>query len=73
MNTIKIKKYVNRKLYIPKKGYVTLEKLAEIIQDGNNIQVSEKETGKDVTNLVLKEVIAKVDLTNEVLQGLIRG
>lgn len=73
MEIVKLKKYANRKLYIPKKGYVTLDKVAKIIQEGKSIQVSEQDTGKDITNLVLKEVLTKVNITNDTLQGLIRG
>lgn len=73
METIEIKKYANRKLYIPKQGYIRLEEVAELIKNGNVVKVSSNRTGKDITNIVLKEVLTKVELTNETLQGLIRG
>jgi polyhydroxyalkanoate synthesis regulator protein len=73
VNKIQIKKYSNRKLYIPKKGYVTLEDVAEIIKDGNTVEVTTKDTGKDITNAVLKEVLTKVSMSTDKLQGLIRG
>lgn len=73
MKTIKVKKYANRKLYIPKEGYVTIETIADIIKAGNTVEVIHNKTKEDVTNDVLKEVLTRAEMNNETLQGLIRG
>lgn len=53
-----IKRYSNRKLYdTTKKEYVTLDKLTELIRDGENIQVVEQSTDTDITNQVLTQLI----------------
>ena len=72
---VQIKKYANRKLYIPKKGYVNLPQVAELIKAGNEIEVTSNETGKDLTNSVLREIltIGNVELSNEAISGIIRG
>lgn len=72
---VQIKKYANRKLYIPKKGYVNLLQVAELIKAGNEIEVTSKETGKDLTNSVLREILStgNVELSNEAINGIIRG
>ncbi len=45
-----IKRYQNRKLYDTHKScYVTLEEIAEIIRDGNEIKVLDNKTKKDIT------------------------
>ena len=77
---IKLRKYPNRKLYAPKgeitdEGtYVTLEDIAELIKNGNSIEVTNNFTKQDVTNEVLKEVVRlnKIKLTNDTMLDLIR-
>lgn len=53
-----IKRYPNRKLYDTEaKRYVTLENIALMIQGGRELQVIDHETGEDLTNLTLSQII----------------
>lgn len=53
-----IKRYPNRKLYDTQaKQYITLERIAEIIRDGEEVQVIDHGTGEDITALTLSQVI----------------
>ena len=54
---ITIKRYANR-LYHPTMGvYVTLRDLAAMIEDDEDIVVTEAATGEDITRSVLKQII----------------
>ena len=53
-----IKRYPNRKLYDTEaKRYVTLDSIALMIQEGRDVQVIDHETGEDLTNLTLSQII----------------
>ena len=53
-----IKRYPNRKLYDTEaKTYVTLDQLTVLIQHGADVQVIDHETGEDLTNLTLTQII----------------
>jgi len=53
-----IKRYPNRKLYnTESKRYVTLEHIAAMIQNGGDVQIIDYETGEDLTNLTLSQII----------------
>jgi polyhydroxyalkanoate synthesis repressor PhaR len=53
-----IKRYPNRKLYDTEaKRYVTLEAITQMIHDGQEVQVVDHETGEDLTNLTLSQII----------------
>lgn len=53
-----IKRYSNRKLYdTERKRYITLEGIAVLVRQGEDISVIDKETGDDITNQVLSQVI----------------
>lgn len=53
-----IKRYPNRKLYDTEaKRYVTLESITQMIHDGQDVQVVDHETGEDLTNLTLSQII----------------
>jgi polyhydroxyalkanoate synthesis repressor PhaR len=73
-----IKKYANRKLYnTNRKQYITLEGIASLIQNGEQIQVLDNETGEDITASILTQVVLQTRDTGErlpthVLTGLIR-
>ena len=57
-NIMIIKKYSNRRLYDPSESrYVTLEEVAGKIQKGNNIQVIDAKSGKDLTQGTLAQII----------------
>ncbi|HEX4213109.1 MAG TPA: polyhydroxyalkanoate synthesis regulator DNA-binding domain-containing protein [Candidatus Dormibacteraeota bacterium] len=54
-----IKKYANRKLYDTRTSrYVTLEGISELLRLGEEIQVVERETGRDLTPLILSQIVA---------------
>jgi polyhydroxyalkanoate synthesis repressor PhaR len=53
-----IRRYANRKLYDTKDShYVNLTDLAKLIRDGEEIRVTSKETGKDLTSRTLTEIL----------------
>lgn len=53
-----IKKYANRKLYHTKnKHYITLEGIARLVQQGEDVQVIDNETGADITATILMQII----------------
>ncbi len=53
-----IKKYANRKLYDTKTShYVTLEDISELVRDGAEIQVVDRESGRDITSVTLAQIV----------------
>lgn len=57
-NTITIKRYANRRLYDTHKSeYVNIEKIAEMVRNGQRLQVIDTSTGDDVTNVILTQII----------------
>ena len=74
-----IKKYANRKLYhTNRKRYITLEGIAALIQAGEQVQVVDNETGEDITEPVLSQVVLQARgsggrLPTHVLTGLIQA
>jgi polyhydroxyalkanoate synthesis repressor PhaR len=53
-----IKKYANRKLYDTQTSrYITLDGITQLVRDGEEIQVVERESGKDITSLVLSQIV----------------
>ncbi len=55
---IKIKKYANRRLYNTEKSvYVTLAQVAEMVKQGNQIEVYDAKTKEDVTAFILSQII----------------
>jgi polyhydroxyalkanoate synthesis repressor PhaR len=53
-----IKRYPNRKLYDTQaKQYITLDRIAELIREGSDIQVIDHASGEDITALTLSQVI----------------
>lgn len=53
-----IKRYANRKLYDTEaKHYVTLDDIAGLIRQGNDVQVVDHESGADITSLITAQVI----------------
>lgn len=58
MPTVLIKRYPNRKLYNTEaKRYITLETIADLIRDGNDVEVRDHETGEDLTGVTLSQII----------------
>jgi len=75
-----IKRYPNRKLYDTEaKQYITLEGIAELIRQGQEVQVVDHATGEDLTALTLTQVISEQEkkrkgfLPQAVLTGLIQA
>ena len=78
MSTVIIKKYANRKLYIPKgmtepTGYVNLLDIVNIIRKGKEVRVVDVVTGEDITALTLKLALEYIELSEDLLVKLIRG
>ena len=74
------RKYPNRRIYdLGTSKYVTLDYLLELIVAGVSIQVEEAESGEDITQTTLLQILAKEELkqaspllTNFALEQLIR-
>lgn len=53
-----IKKYGNRKLYDTETSrYVTLQGISTLVREGLEVQVIERDTGRDITSLVLSQIV----------------
>ena len=53
-----IKKYANRKLYDTRtSSYFTLEGIAGLVRDGHEIKVVDRETGQDLTQVTLSQIV----------------
>jgi polyhydroxyalkanoate synthesis repressor PhaR len=64
--TVVIKKYENRRLYdTTNSRYVNLEEVAQILQQGNDVQVIDAATGDDITRLILTQIIVEDAKTPE--------
>jgi polyhydroxyalkanoate synthesis repressor PhaR len=75
-----IKRYPNRKLYDTEaKRYVSLEGVAELIRQGQDVCVLEHTTGEDITSLILVQIVAERErrygsgLPTSLLAGLIQA
>jgi polyhydroxyalkanoate synthesis repressor PhaR len=54
-----IKRYANRKLYdVTERRYITLDEIGGFIQAGEEVQVTDKTSGNDITEQVLSKVVA---------------
>lgn len=53
-----IKRYPNRKLYNTEtKKYITLDGIADLIREGEEVQVLDHATGEDLTALSLSQIL----------------
>lgn len=69
-----IKKFKNRKLYSKTtKGYVTLNYLVDKIKRNESFQVVEHGTNNDITAKTLKQALATVELSDDVVRKVILG
>ncbi|AHE66131.1 polyhydroxyalkanoate synthesis regulator DNA-binding domain-containing protein [Legionella oakridgensis] len=73
-----IKKYKNRRLYDTEKSqYITIDDLQRYVVDGLPFRVEEVETGKDITNGTLMQILVEMEagssqfLSSEILRQLI--
>ena len=58
--TVVIKKYENRRLYdTSASSYVNLERVAQLVREGRDVQVVEAKGGRDVTRQVLTQIIVE--------------
>jgi polyhydroxyalkanoate synthesis repressor PhaR len=76
---VAIKRYPNRKLYNTEtKQYITLQGIADLIREGEEVQVTDHASGDDLTALTLTQIILEQEkrqdglLSNSFLTGLIR-
>jgi len=61
-----IKKYENRRLYdTTNSRYVNLEEVAQLLQQGNDVQVIDVATGEDITRLILTQIIVEDAKTHD--------
>jgi len=57
---ILIKKYENRRLYdTTNSRYINLEEVAQMVQEGREVQVVDAASGEDLTRLVLTQIIVE--------------
>ena len=57
-----IKKYANRKLYDTHTSkYITLEGIADLVRDGNEINVVDRDTGQDLTQVILSQIVLSAE------------
>ena len=55
---ILIKRYANRKLYnTATSRYITLKGIAELLDNGEEVQVVDNETGEDITSVALSQIL----------------
>jgi len=55
---ILIKRYANRKLYNTETSrYITLKGIAKLLDEGESVQVVDKETGEDITQVTLSQIL----------------
>jgi polyhydroxyalkanoate synthesis repressor PhaR len=56
--TVLIKRYANRKLYNTQTSrYITLKGLSELLEGGDDVRVIDNETGEDITNVALSQIL----------------
>ncbi len=61
-----IRKYANRKLYDTQTSrYITLEAISELVRDGHDIQVVDRDTGRDLTPLILSQIVVGEEKRSE--------
>jgi len=61
-----IKKYANRKLYdSTDKKYISMNRLSELIKNGEDILIIDNKTGKDLTASIVSSLIARTAKTKE--------
>jgi len=63
--TVLIKRYANRKLYNTQTSrYITLKGIAELIEAGQDVRVIDNETGEDITNVALSQILVDNERSN---------
>tara|TARA_B100000029_G_scaffold411900_1_gene414419 strand:- start:3513 stop:4166 length:654 start_codon:yes stop_codon:yes gene_type:complete len=60
-----IKRYANRKLYDTQDSrYVTLDQIAELVQQGDDVQIIDKDSGEDITGVTLAQIVLEAEKQN---------
>lgn len=63
---IRIKRYLNRKLYNTlTKQYITLDEIGELIRGGEDITVVDTSSSEDITAVILSQVIIRQEKKGE--------
>ncbi len=63
--TVLIKRYANRKLYNTQTSrYITLKGIAELIEADEEVRVIDNETGEDITNVALSQILVDNERSN---------
>jgi len=53
-----IKKYANRKLYDTRTSrYITLDAIAQLVRDGHEIKVVDRDSGQDLTQVTFSQIV----------------
>jgi BMFP domain-containing protein YqiC len=61
-----IKKYANRKLYDTQTSrYITLEGISRLVREGHDIQVLDRDSGRDLTPLILSQIVVSEEKLGE--------
>lgn len=61
-----VKRYANRKLYdTADKRYVTLDQIATLIREGEEIKVIDNESGEDLTSVTLSQILVEQEKKRE--------
>jgi polyhydroxyalkanoate synthesis repressor PhaR len=64
--SVLIKKYENRRLYdATNSRYVNLEEVAQLVQQGYDVQVVDAASGEDITRVILTQIIAEGAKTSD--------
>jgi polyhydroxyalkanoate synthesis repressor PhaR len=57
-----IKRYANRKLYNTETSrYITLKGIAELLENGKDVQVTDNESGEDITSVTLSQILVDTE------------
>jgi len=68
--TVLIKRYANRKLYNTQTSrYITLKGIAELIEADEEVRVIDNETGEDITNVALSQILVDNHRSNSDVSG----
>jgi polyhydroxyalkanoate synthesis repressor PhaR len=75
-----VKKYSNRKLYdTTSRRYITLERIGQLVHDGETVQVIDRTSGEDLTAVTLSQVVLERErkrhgaVPEQLLQQLVRA
>jgi polyhydroxyalkanoate synthesis repressor PhaR len=65
-----IKRYANRKLYNTQTSrYITLKGIAELLEDDEEVQVIDNESGEDITSVTLSQILVDTERSNRAVPG----